>query len=370
MEVLPSLALSKVLALKPYVPAPAIEAELTAEVDDASQAIARFDARAGHDLSNYSSLLLRSESAASSQIEQLTASARNIALAELRPTAKENASLIVANTRAVQAAIALADDLSPQAILATHKALLEASQPEIVGKWRDQQVWIGGKAYGPHEALFVPPHHQHVPAAMEDFVKFVARDDMPALTHAAIAHAHFETIHPFPDGNGRTGRALVHAMLQAKGLTRSVTVPMSGGLLTNLDDYFAALTAYREGEVSPIVEAFASAAFHAIDNGTKLVEGLQTVRQQWHKRIVARSHSTVWPMIDLLLHYPIVTTRLVVDELGVSKPSALGAIDTLVEAEVLREGSGRSRGREWEAPEVLAALDGFASRAGRRQQPA
>src|SRR5665811_1759860 len=90
-------------------------------------------------------------------------------------------------------------------------------------RWREQQVWIGGSRFGPHEADFVPPHHDRVPAGIADLAAFMARTDIPVLTHAAIAHAQFETIHPFPDGNGRVGRALVHALLKAGGLARSVT---------------------------------------------------------------------------------------------------------------------------------------------------
>jgi Fic family protein len=65
---------------------------------------------------------------------------------------------------------------------------------------------IGGSSFGPHGADFVPPHHDRVPALMDDLVRFMRRTDLPLLAQTAVAHAHFETIHPFPDGNGRTGR--------------------------------------------------------------------------------------------------------------------------------------------------------------------
>jgi Fic/DOC family len=95
--------------------------------------------------------------------------------------------------------------------------LLRGSQPEHAGKWRDQPVWIGGGDLSPHNADFVPPHHSRVEPAIADLVRFMDRDDMPPLVQAAIAHAQFETIHPFPDGNGRTGRALVQSLLRGKG---------------------------------------------------------------------------------------------------------------------------------------------------------
>ena len=106
------------------------------------------------------------------------------------------------------------------------------------GRWRDEQVWIGGDSFGPHDAEFVPPHHARVPALMADLIKFTSRADLPLLSQAAIAHAQFETVHPFADGNGRTGRALIHAMLRGHRLTRNVTVPVSAGLLTDTRSYF------------------------------------------------------------------------------------------------------------------------------------
>lgn len=103
------------------------------------------------------------------------------------------------------------------ALIAMQETLLGESNPQFVGKWRTQQVWIGGSNYGPHRAMFVPPHHERVPADIDDLISFLGRDDIPALIHAAVAHAQFETIHPFPDGNGRTGRALIGALLRARG---------------------------------------------------------------------------------------------------------------------------------------------------------
>src|ERR1700712_2801977 len=135
------------------------------------------------------------------------------------------------------------------------------SSPEIAGRWRAEQVWIGGDSFGPHGAAFIPPHHDHVPAPMADLVEFTRAADLPLLSQAALAHAQFETIHPFPDGNGRTGRALIHAMLRSHGLTRNVTVPVSAGLLTDTVGYFEALTAYRSGEPAEIVEKLANASF-------------------------------------------------------------------------------------------------------------
>lgn len=191
---------------------------------EASHEIARFDDELGIELAPFSAVLLRSESVASSKIEKLSASAKTISLAELGDPSHRNANIIVANVAAMRAAINLADRLDTDAILAIHKALLGNEHPDWAGEWRHEQVWIGGNDFSPHGAAFVPPHHTRVPAAIDDLVHFISDSDLPPLAIAAIAHAQFETIHPFPDGNGRVGRAIIHSIPKARGLTRHVTV--------------------------------------------------------------------------------------------------------------------------------------------------
>ncbi len=342
--------------------------ETSAHVEDATAEMARFDAELGHEIAPFAAVLLRSESAASSEIENLTASARAIAEAELHGRAGSNASMVVANERAMSAAIALADRIDARAILAMHAALLETSDPDIAGRWRNQQVWIGGGNLGPHQAMFVPPHHERVQPAIADLVEFIDRGDIPVLAHAALAHAQFETIHPFPDGNGRTGRALVHAQLRHEDLTRNVTVPVSAGLLTDTNAYFAALTRYREGDPTAVVAAFADAALEATTNGRVLVEDLHAIRADWQERVKARRDAAAWRVADLLLRSPVVNAALVASETGIAPQNTYRSLRVLVDAGVLVEFSDRKRNQLWRAPEVLHALDRFADRAGRRNR--
>ncbi len=347
-----------------------IEVELPSRTlalaDEASTEIARFDAELGTEVAPFAAILLRSESASSSRIENLTSSARAIALAELGSDKRQNAAEIVANVHAMKAAIDLSDRIDEKAVLAMHSALLIDHQPEIVGRWRDQQVWIGGNDYGPHQAAFVPPHQDRVPAAMADLIEFSRRSDIPVLVHAALIHAQFETIHPFPDGNGRTGRALIHAILRHRGLTRNVTIPVSAGLLTDTDGYFDALTAYRSGDPAAIVTLTAEATFTAITNGRLLVADLKSARERWSEQIEARRDAVIWRIMDLLLRQPVVDTALVERELDVSPTNAGRALAQLASAGVIKEFSDKKRNRLWQAPEVLSALDEFAARAGRR----
>ncbi len=343
-----------------------LAASTVALADEASAEIARFDAEMGSEIAPFETILLRSESAASSRIENLTASAKTIALAELGVTTRRNATEIVANTSAMQAAIAQADRLDASAILAMHAALLAPHDSNIAGKWRVAPVWIGASSYGPHTATFVPPHHTRVVAAIDDLVRFMHRDDLPVLAQAAVAHAQFETIHPFPDGNGRTGRAIVHCLLRGKQLTRHVTVPVSAGLLVDTDRYFDALTAYRAGDPQAIIERFAEASFDSIVNGRRLVGELRAVRAKWIESISSRRQAVVWRALDVVLKHPVLDNALVQNELAVSAMGAEAAITELVAVGALAEITGGRRNRRYAAAQVLDALDAFAERAGRR----
>lgn len=346
----------------------ALPQSVLAAADDASQELARFDAEVGVITAPFASILLRTESASSSEVENLTSGAREVALAELDAATSPNARLVVANVRAMQAALELADDISVESILRMQEALLGESNPDMVGQFRTEQVWIGGGPISPHNAHYIAPHHERVPELMLDLVAFADRTDMPVLAHAAIAHAQFETIHPFPDGNGRTGRALLHSMLRHGRLTRNVTVPVSAGLLHDTGRYFDALTAYRNGDPGAIVEAVSDAAFAAIANGRQLVADLGDVSDRWDTQLTTRRGSTGTGLKQLLLRQPAIRMNVVATELGVSTTAAQKAIDQFVEAGILTQTSKGRRNRVWEARDVHTALDQFGARA-RRQRP-
>jgi len=344
----------------------AVPAAVQALVEEAAAEVARFDSEIDGEIAPLASVLLRSESAASSQIEHLTASAKAIAMAELGDSDRTNASLIVANSRAMLAAVELADRLDEAAVIDMHRALMSESAPKIVGRWRQEPVWIGTSSYGPHTASFVPPPYEMVPDAMTDLVHFIARDDMSVLVQVAIVHAQFETIHPFPDGNGRTGRALAHAMLRGKRLTRQVTLPVSAGLLRNVDGYIAALDSYRGGHPVPIIEQFAEASIFAVHSGRDLLRTMQDIQQQWQTELHARPQAVVWRALDAVIRHGVVDARLLAAELNVSAGGATTAIEQLVEIEALAQIGSGSRNRRFAAPAVLDALDEYARRIARR----
>lgn len=335
---------------------------------EASVEIARFDAALASAPVPMPAVLLRTESASSSQIEHVTASSRNIALAEIGLGGKDDARLVAANTRAMRAAMDIGDEVDGDTILAVHRALLERSDPDVAGQWRDQQVWVGSSSLSPHGADYVAPHHDHLPALIDDLTRFAARVDIPPLVHAALVHAQFETIHPFVDGNGRTGRVLLHTMMRRGHLTRHMTVPVSAGLLRDPRAYFDALTAYRQGDPDRIVTEVSHAALAAIANGSQLADEIVEIRDRWRTVIRARRGAAAWALADRLFERPVVDVPTAAGLVGVSDRAALTAIDTLTEAGILRPVSAARRNRAWQADDVLAAMDAFARRAGRRRR--
>lgn len=347
---------------------PVIAPSVLAQAEEAVAEMRAFDEARG-EVGSFAAILLRSESASSSQIEQLTASARAIAEVELTGAAGSgngNAGVIAANSDAMRAALDLADRLDVDAILRMQKTLLAEAAPHLVGvRW--EPVWIGGGGSTPLTAEFVPPVYQRVLPALDDLVAFMARDNLPVLVQAAIAHAQFETIHPFADGNGRTGRALVHALLRAKGVTNHITIPVSGGLLQDRDGYLDALDAYRDGSLEPIVSAFALSSLRSVQHARTMWSRLDEIKAGWSERLTLRSDSAAWRLLDKLVAHPVVDAALAAQLMGVGETNAHRHLAALTEAGVLRARQHhQSRRTFWRAPEVLAVLDEYAAEVARR----
>jgi Fic family protein len=344
---------------------PVVAPRVLAQAEEAVAEMRAFDEARG-EVGSFAAILLRSESASSSQIEQLTASARAIAEVEVTGADRGNAGVIAANSEAMRAALDLADRLDVDAILRMQKTLLAEAAPHLVGvRW--QPVWIGGGGSTPLTADFVPPTYPRVLPALDDLVTFMARDDLPVLVQAAIAHAQFETIHPFADGNGRTGRALVHALLRAKGVTNHITIPVSGGLLQDRDGYLDALDAYRDGSVEPIISAFALSSLRSVQHARAMWSRLDEIKAGWSERLTLRSDSAAWRLLDELVAHPVVDAALAAQLMGVGETNVHRHLAALTGAGVLRaQQHHKSRRTLWRAPEVLAVLDEYAADVARR----
>ena len=346
--------------------------DLSADVDEATAALGRLDSHASStlgpqsaELGPMSSILLRTESASSSQIENLTVGARQLALAEIDQGGSTNARTVVANVRAMEAALDLADSLDQQAILTMHDVLLSGQRgaEHHAGQYRSTLVWVGKSGISPLGAEHVAPQADLVEPAMADLMTFVDRDDLPALVQTALAHAQLETIHPFADGNGRTGRALIHAMLRAKGVTRTVTAPVSAGLLTDTRAYFDSLTAFRDGDARPIIEQLARASRYAASTGTRLVDDLSAeIAASGELLGTLRPQAAAWRLLPHLVAHPVVDAQLVGTLLATNPVTSQRALAQLTDAGILHERTGLRRNRVWQHDGVLAVLDLFAQR--------
>lgn len=342
----------------------------------AEHAIVAFDVSAPFDLSSLAGALLRSESVASSKIEQLDVSQRDLGIALLGESgASTAAAQVAANVAAMTTALRLGEvpaSLNRTDLLALHRELMSADRHATsVGRFRDVPSWIGGSDYSPRDALFVPPHPQLLEPLIDDLVRFMYRTDVPALVHAAIVHAHFETLHPFDDGNGRAGRALIHTLLRRGQLATRAVVPVSTVLLADVGGYFAGLDAYRDGDLAGWLTRFAAAASSAAVQGGVLAAELVQLRDSWRQAVRPRSGSAVAVLLDEVLRQPVVdiaAVRRIVT--GVSDPNLYRALDRLVDAGVVDEVTGYGRNRVWAATSALDAVEHFEARLGRRELPA
>lgn len=347
---------------------PSLPTDVEAEAEDAVAEMAKFDARMGHDVLPFASVLMRGEAIASSDIEHITSSARNIALAEVTGSGSGNAALVARNVRAMLRGIDASTSADVPGILALHAELMRDDPQHAAGSFREEQVWIGGHASTPVGAHFVAPHHDHVAAAMDDLAAFARRSDLPRMTQLAITHAQFETIHPFTDGNGRTGRALMHVMLRDNGLVTHGVVPVSAGLLTDTAGYHRALDSYREGDPATIVRFLTASSLKAVTNATQLVAEVREIRRSWADRVRSRRGTRTWQVVDLLVRHPLLTARTLSADLGLSATHAPRTMAPLLEAGVVRSATHHaSRSTYWWSPEILDAVDDFAVRAGRRR---
>lgn len=240
-------------------------------VSDAEQAIMKLNASDRPALAPLARLLLRTESIASSKVEGMQVGIRQLARAESKIETGGKASStileVLGNIDAMQLAIdeaATAEQIGVEHLTAIHgKLMANAPNSQFAGVVRREQNWIGGNDYNPCGADFVLPPPEHVDSLLRDLCEAAADDSLPPLVQAAIIHAQFETIHPFDDGNGRTGRALVHVVLRRRGIAASYVPPISVVLAAERDRYVRGLIGFRSGEVGPWIEQFAAAAARA-----------------------------------------------------------------------------------------------------------
>lgn len=349
----------------------AMAGDVAGVVSDAEKAIADLNRAAGPELMPLARLLLRTESIASSKVEGMQLDARSLARAEAnQDTGRKvgpGAAEILANIDAMQLSIERAADLeetTPADWLDIHRVLMErAPNAHIAGTFRTSQNWIGGNDYNPCGAAFVPPPPAEVGPLLDDLCAFVDDVALPPLVQAAIAHAQFETIHPFEDGNGRTGRALVQVVLRRRGLTPAFVPPISVVLARDKDRYLKGLTLFREDGLADWIEQFAAATAEAAMLAVHYTVRVGELQDQWRERLRQhanpRADAAAWTLITALPAHPIITVPVAVAATGRTKPAVANAIEQMEAAGILTRLTPSARNRAWEAEGLLDLIVGL-----------
>lgn len=341
---------------------------LASSIDSSTKAIAALDVSRGSSLHALSALLLRTESVASSKIEQISASMDDYARALHGSKTNAAATAMVAAIEATKRLMSQVghDGLLGKAdLLAAHERLMrdDPFEKSTAGQLREVQNWVGGSDYSPRGALLIPPPPERVEDLFNDIVQFANRRDLPALVQAAIAHAQFETLHPFTDGNGRIGRALINAILRVRGATTRTLIPLTSALVARREEYFDALNEYRKGNLEPLLSSFAIAARIAAEESATTADRLSELPGQWRSRVSnLRKGSATDRLLDFVLAEPVISAEQAQQHLGTVASGTYLAIDRLVEAEVLRPLTDRKRNQVWGASALLYELDDLSQR--------
>lgn len=346
--------------------------ETVAVVSEAERAIRALSAHPAPLLAPLARLLLRTESIASSKVEGLQVGARALARAEARRAAGvrvgAEALEILGNIDAMQHAVdtaAMAPRLGVEHLLAIHARLMAAVPhgAPTAGVLRTTQNWIGGNDYTPCGADYVPPPPDQLPVLLDDLCAAMNDDAWPPLVQAALVHAQFETIHPFDDGNGRTGRALIHVLLRRRGVAPQCVSPLSVVLARGRERYLRGLTRFRDGAagVEGWVREFAECAASAAVLASGYVRAVERLASGWRDRLralpeVPRADAAAWRLLDALPAHPVLSAATAVQATGRGTVAVYAAIRQLVDAGVLHPlGTGR-RHQAWEVDGLLALL--------------
>jgi Fic family protein len=311
--------------------------------------------------------LLRSEALASSQIEGLSISHRKLAETEFGERAHYKAREIVGTMKAMERALEIGSApgrLSIESIEAIHREIAVVPPLDrIAGQIREEPSWIGG--VDPTTAEYVGPPAEEVRGLLDDLCQFMNRDDISTVAQAAIAHAQFELIHPFGDGNGRVGRCLIQVLFRRRGLAPRFLPPISIVLGANRDAYISGLEAFRVGAVDDWVAYFARATERAALESRVFSEEVEALQEDWRALLrPVRADAAALALIDLLPRYPILTAAAAEGEIDRSRRTILTGLERLADVEIVTRHRNQKKGDSWEAKELFSLLEEFERRAG------
>ncbi|MBJ7330421.1 MAG: Fic family protein [Solirubrobacteraceae bacterium] len=342
--------------------------DVIAAVADAERAVRAAQTHsASVGVATVASQLLRSEAIASSRIEGVQVpSHRSLAKAIAGDQHKPTVAATVANIRAIRAVYeraGRAEPLSIEALQDVHAELAAADRylAAHAGVIRTRQNWIGRNANTPVGADFIPPPGRFVEELLEDLSVYANRDDVHAIIQAAVVHAQFETIHPFADGNGRVGRALIGGVLIRRGLAEDVIPPISLVLARDKEAYVDELTAWRydsEYGADRWIALLAGAAESAALATSDLADGVAQLIEEWIERAGRpRANSAALKVIHALPGAPIVSSAAAQSLTGANESATLRALNRLEDAGVLRQVTVGKRNRQWECVGLFELID-------------
>lgn len=304
--------------------------------------------------------LLRSESLSSSRIEGISVTHRRLAEAvHDKGSARRLAREVVGNIDAMRSAVAhgsSADPFTPDDILELHRLLMAGVVGIEGGVYRTKQNWIGAE-HVEDGVVYIPPPPDAIGPLMTDLCEFINTSPTSSTVRAAIAHAQFEAVHPFVDGNGRVGRCIVSVTLRKAGGTSTIP-PVSSVLLADTDRYFDSLLQFQQhADPEPWIEQFAESTIEACRIAKALVDDIEELKADWRVRTRARSGSHMQRLIDVLPTLTLATADQVADRLGVDGNQARRLLGRLEEAGIATQASDGRRNRVWRVDEMVRLLD-------------
>lgn len=240
--------------------------------------------------------------------------------------------------------------LSNRLLCESHGILLQGVRGEgkTPGEFRRSQNWIGGATLA--DAVFIPPHHEEVPALMSDLEAFWhnAEIEVPELIRIAISHYQFETIHPFLDGNGRIGRLMITLFLVSKGLLHRPCLYVSAHLEQQRAAYYDALTGVRtRGDLAHWIRFFLVAIDETAKKGVRTFQAIHQLRQHTASQVqtLGKRSANAHRLLEFLYTKPVVTSGGISKRLGFSQPTTDRLLADLAKLGIVHETTGKRRNR-------------------------
>ena len=298
------------------------------------------------DVDFFLSMYIRKDAASSSQIEGTQATMINVIEAEAKTTESYPADVddIRHYIKALNYGLERLEKLplSLRFIRELHRKLLagaRATQFSDPGEFRKTQNWIGGTK--PANAHFVPPPPDEMTRALGDFEKFLHdRGELLTLLKIGIAHAQFETIHPFLDGNGRTGRLLITVMLWLEGLLEKPVLFLSSYFKKHQSIYYDRLNGYRDGEVEAWLDFMLDGVIEIAGQAIETARRISEIRQEDIDKMGTLGKPAAESGVLVLRNLyslPIVNVNVIKEWTGFTRKGALGVINRFVELEILEQ---------------------------------